>query len=853
MKQYISIFKNVRMNDCDYFDANLIVREIISEKHKHRVEPIREVISKVQGDYGNYKAAKEAANKKKRNLPAIIWTGKFQGRTKLINHSGLLCIDIDGTNETTRETVNKLGKHPSVYAAFVSPSGNGVKAVFRVIPDEKKHDASWRSAANLVQELTSHKADESAKDIGRLCFVSHDPEAYHNPSAVELEITDAKEGSSKVNGQPSKLVTPEMLVERKQIAEKLLGEVGWKNATEGYCECPNAKSHTTPNGQRDCRVSLDGTPTVSCFHNHCRTKINAINVEFRREVGKAEANCDESLWFVLPSQGGESITESAQKIFAVIAPTNTLFQRGGQIVRPKKDDFGNLVLREVKPTEFRSTIESYGKTVGSWLVRKSGMVLKKDVCSEEKAKALIASAPAQNLLPKISILLNSPALAEDNGKLTLLAPGYNDVLGGVFVAGGKLPLSVPLNEAVSAIKELLVDFNFKTPSDKSRAIALLLSPAMRFGGLIEGHFPLDVAEADQSQSGKGYRHQVWASIYGEQPQVFAQRKGGVGGFEEDLGQAILRGRPFIQCDNVRGDINSQTFVSVLTCDGPFSVRGFRQKSTEVDVRRFNFQLSSNNWHTTEDLVNRAMIVSIQKQPSDYEWKTYDEGKGELLRHVKNNQPYYLGCTHSVIREWHQRGKPRSSESRHSFREWVQIMDWIVQEIFGESPLIDDTHEATKNRITSPAQNTLRTLAICLEREGRLELDLSATDIALFCQENSIEVFGRKLSGEDKDARAIGSMFKSEFNDKHEISVEQFTITKREEESKDEESRLRIKKTYTFKKREEQEYENNLDAKEPQKKKPKPCKLVLAEFDNPSLISKALELFRGRQEADLLSN
>ena len=122
MKQYISIFKNVRMNDCDYFDANLIVREIISGKHKHRVEPIREVVSNVQGDYGNYKAAKEAANKKKRNLPAIIWTGEFQGRTKLINHSGLLCIDIDGTNETTRETVNKLGKHPSVYAAFVSPS-----------------------------------------------------------------------------------------------------------------------------------------------------------------------------------------------------------------------------------------------------------------------------------------------------------------------------------------------------------------------------------------------------------------------------------------------------------------------------------------------------------------------------------------------------------------------------------------------------------------------------------------------------------------------------------------------------------------------------------------------------------
>ena len=816
----VSVVQSVKQKPCkpEHYPGDSLIKGIISGAFRKEIEPIREKIEGILAKGGDLKAAKKGVSRQKHKLPAIMWAGQFADRKTLLEHSGLLCIDIDDIGADTRGAIGALRNHPSIYAVFKSPSGDGMKAIFRVPPDENMHTIAWKTAAQEAEKQTGFKADEATKNINSLCFVSYDPEAYHNPSAVELEITEAKEESSKLNGQPSKLVTLEMLVERKQIAEKLLGEVRWKNATEGYCECLNAKAHTTPDGQRDCRVSLDGTPTVSCFHDHCRTKINEINVEFRREVGKAEAKCDESLWFVLPGSGGESITEAAEKIFAVIAPTNTLFQRGGQIVRPKKDDFGNLALREVKSTEFRSTIESYDKTVGAWRVGKSGMELKKVVCPEETAKALIASAPAQNLLPKISILLNAPALAEDNGKLTLLAPGYNDVLGGVFVAGGKIPPKVPLNEAVSAIKELLVDFNFKTPSDKSRAIALLLSPAMRFGGLIEGHFPLDVAEADQSQSGKGYRHQVWASIYGEQPQVFAQRKGGVGGLEEDLGQAILRGRPFIQCDNVRGDINSQTFESVLTCEGPFSVRGFRQKSTEVDVRRFNFQLSSNNWHTTEDLVNRAMIVSIQKQPSDYKWKTYDEGNRELLQHVKNNQPYYLGCTHSVIWEWHQRGKPRSSESRHSFREWVQIMDWIVQEIFGEGPLIDDTHEAVKNRITSPAQNTLRTLGICLEREGRLELDLSATEIAWFCQDNSIEVLGRKLSGEDsKDARAIGSMFKSEFNDKHEISVEQFTITKHEEEFKDEESRVRIKKSYTFKKREEQEYENNLDAKEPKKK------------------------------------
>ena len=118
----VSVFESIQSKTCELHDSDGIINRIINGSFEEKVEPIREVVSNVQGDYGNYKAAKEAANKKKRNLPAIIWTGKFQGRTKLINHSGLLCIDIDGTNESTRETVNKLGKHPSVYAAFVSPS-----------------------------------------------------------------------------------------------------------------------------------------------------------------------------------------------------------------------------------------------------------------------------------------------------------------------------------------------------------------------------------------------------------------------------------------------------------------------------------------------------------------------------------------------------------------------------------------------------------------------------------------------------------------------------------------------------------------------------------------------------------
>ena len=55
------------------------------------------------------------------------------------------------------------------------------------------------------------------------------------------------------------------------------------------------------------------------------------------------------------------------------------------------------------------------------------------------------------------------------------------------------------------------------------------------------------------------------------------------------------------------------------------------------------------------------------------------------------------------------GKPRNEqENRHSFREWAQTLDWIVQNLFGAAPLIegDDTFSL---RISQEDQPRVRVL------------------------------------------------------------------------------------------------------------------------------------------------
>jgi hypothetical protein len=76
--------------------------------------------------------------------------------------------------------------------------------------------------------------------------------------------------------------------------------------------------------------------------------------------------------------------------------------------------------------------------------------------------------------------------------------------------------------------DLLRDFLFPTPGDRSRALASVITPALTMGGLVGGYAPLDIAEATAPQSGKGYRQKLTHAVYGERAYTVARRQGGVG-------------------------------------------------------------------------------------------------------------------------------------------------------------------------------------------------------------------------------------------------------------------------------------------------------------------------------------
>lgn len=71
------------------------------------------------------------------------------------------------------------------------------------------------------------------------------------------------------------------MIDPRQIAMSILGSVDWQTEVSGFCRCPGEAMHTSANGKKDCRVNVDGAPTIFCFHASCIGAVAEANRRLR--------------------------------------------------------------------------------------------------------------------------------------------------------------------------------------------------------------------------------------------------------------------------------------------------------------------------------------------------------------------------------------------------------------------------------------------------------------------------------------------------------------------------------------------------------------------------------------------
>lgn len=183
-----TIFKNIFDKEPHYITVDQALERIQSGKSRIQIEEIRAQIDK------------DRANKLKLNLPSVCFSGKFTGDRKdetIIQHSGFLVLDFDEIAEL-RDKQTDIIQHDFVYACWVSPRNNGLKALVK-IADGKRHREHFEALKEIFPEV-----DKSGVNESRVCFESYDPDIFINPEAKtfkkfvkheKIEIRETAENS----------------------------------------------------------------------------------------------------------------------------------------------------------------------------------------------------------------------------------------------------------------------------------------------------------------------------------------------------------------------------------------------------------------------------------------------------------------------------------------------------------------------------------------------------------------------------------------------------------------------------------------------------------------------------------
>jgi hypothetical protein len=148
-----------------------VLEEIRSEKYKKLINDIRN-------------EENPSKSRLKDKLPCFTPTGIFSYRSLagLESYNGVICLDIDSV-ENPEELKKKCKNLQWVHAAFITPSGKGLKVIVKTDATRETYKEKELQIAEAFNEATGFSRDNHCKDIARIQFVSYDPSIYINENS----------------------------------------------------------------------------------------------------------------------------------------------------------------------------------------------------------------------------------------------------------------------------------------------------------------------------------------------------------------------------------------------------------------------------------------------------------------------------------------------------------------------------------------------------------------------------------------------------------------------------------------------------------------------------------------------
>lgn len=204
----VTIFKNIRATgEPSYIDYKTALTRISSGKSKAAVEAVR--MAQTKSDVTKFKE----------RLPLILFSGVFDKMVETSSgfvtysseesqseHNGLICLDFDGLEGSADTFKEMLSEDSIIHAAWISPSGEGVKALVKIAnPD--KHREHFYYLMNKYPEL-----DASGENVNRGCYESYDPYIYINEDSEVLSDMKEEKPASIIEKKNANIVSDPSLI-----------------------------------------------------------------------------------------------------------------------------------------------------------------------------------------------------------------------------------------------------------------------------------------------------------------------------------------------------------------------------------------------------------------------------------------------------------------------------------------------------------------------------------------------------------------------------------------------------------------------------------------------------------------
>ena len=160
-------------------DSNVtIYPKVYNTQDEPRYISLNTALERIQTGAKNLErieALRAGDKSQKKELPIVLFSGVFEQRNDegIIDHSSHIVTDFDHVDVEHVKALLCMDEY--VYAVWVSPSGDGLKALVRVSHPERHRD-HFRALQVYFDKTYGLEVDPSGINESRACFESYDPE-----------------------------------------------------------------------------------------------------------------------------------------------------------------------------------------------------------------------------------------------------------------------------------------------------------------------------------------------------------------------------------------------------------------------------------------------------------------------------------------------------------------------------------------------------------------------------------------------------------------------------------------------------------------------------------------------------